>query len=280
MVLRSGTGLMGGLVARGSTCGVVTGGALGIALMRVEELDKDGEAAQLAIMKEAREYVNWFRQGFKTTICKERTGVDFYKITGQARYFLPNKVGKCIWQIRKASNYLNFSGTSPFEASIKNTANLNPETIHCATDVLKGVRESCGVGDEIVEKIAFVLDGGVALTGGVCGAMAGAVMSANLLFGWDIRKMSFPTTVKEFTRGCVSLLMKHPPKKPETLAIGKIIVNRLKGVDTSIECSHITGKTFSSWDDFQTHIHSSSSCQNLIKEAIKVASEVITHARP
>ncbi len=42
LALRSATGLEGGLVARGSTCGVVTGGALGIALMRVEELDKGG----------------------------------------------------------------------------------------------------------------------------------------------------------------------------------------------------------------------------------------------
>ncbi len=42
MALRSATGSEGGLVARGSTCGVVTGGALGIALMRVEELDKGG----------------------------------------------------------------------------------------------------------------------------------------------------------------------------------------------------------------------------------------------
>ena len=280
MALRSTTGLEGGLVACGSTCGVVTGGALGIALMRVEEVDKGGEAAQKAIMQEAREYVDWFQRGFKTTLCRERTSVNFYKTMGQLRYFLPNAVGRCLWHTGKATSYLNTLSTSPLQVSIKNTRNLNAETIHCATKVLKGVRESCGVGDEIVEKISFVLDGGVALSGGLCGAMAGAVMAVNLVFGWDIRKMSYPATIKEFVRGHVNLLRKHTSEKPETFAIGKDIMNRLRGMETSLECTQITGKTFSSWDDFQAHMHSSSSCQNLIKEAIKVACEAITHTQP
>jgi hypothetical protein len=280
MALRSATGLEGGLVARGSTCGVVTGGALGIALMRIEELDKGGEAAQLAVMKEAREYVDWFQRGFKTTLCRERTSVDFYKTLGQLRYFLPNAVGRCMWHTGKATSYLNSLSTSPLKVSIKNTTNLNPETIHCATNVLTGVRESCGVGNDIVEKIAFVLDGGVALSGGLCGAMAGAVMAANLVFGWDIRKMSYPATIKEFVRGHVNLLRKHTSEKPETFAIGKDIMNRLRGMEASLECSHITGKTFSSRDDFQAHMRSSSPCQSLIKEAVKVACEAITHALP
>ncbi len=280
IVLRSVTGLEGGLVARGSTCGVVTGGALGIALMRVNEIDKGGEAAQKAIMQEAREYIDWFQNGFKTTLCRERTSVDFYKTFGQLRYFLPNAVGRCLWHTGKATSYLNSLSTSPLQVSIKNSTNLDAETIHCATKVLKGVRESCGVGDEIVEKITFVLDGGVALSGGLCGAMAGAVMAANLVFGWNIRKMSYPTTIKEFVRGHVNLLRKHTSEKPETFAIGKDIMNRFRGMETSLECSHITGKTFSSWDDFQTHLHSSCSCQDLIKEAIKVTCNVITHALP
>jgi hypothetical protein len=259
---------------------VVTGGVLGIALMRVDELDKGGEAAQLAVMKEAGEYVDWFKEGFKTTLCRERTSVDFYKTMGQLRYFLPNAVGRCLWHTGKASSYLNFLNTSPLKVPIKNTIGMNLETIHCAIKVLTGVRESCGVGDEIVEKIAFVLDGGVALSGGLCGAMAGAVMAVNLVFGWDIRTMSYPATIREFVRGHVNLLRKHTTGKHETFAIGKDIMNRLRGMETSLECSHITGKTFSGWDDFQAHLHSSGACQNLIKGAIKIACESITHALP
>jgi hypothetical protein len=231
-------------------------------------------------MKEAGEYVDWFRKGFKTTLCRERTSVDFYKTFGQLRYFLPNAVGRCLWHTGKAGSYLNSVSTSPLEVATKNATAMNPETIHCATKVLAGVRETCGVGDEIVEKIAFVLDGGVALSGGLCGAMAGAVMAVNLVFGWDIRTMSYPATIREFVRGHVNLLRKLPSNKPETFAMGKGIMNRLRGMETSLECSHITGKTFSGWDDFQAHVYSSNSCQNLINGAIRIACESITHSLP
>jgi hypothetical protein len=279
-VLKSATGLEGGLVASGSTCGVVTGGALGIALMRIDDLETGGVAAQHAIMQEVREYVDWFRNGFATTLCRERTSVDFYKTMGQIRYLLPTGVGRCLWHTGKAASRLKSLSTYPLRFPIKGSTDQKAEPIHCATKVLTGVRESCGVGNQIVEKIAFVLDGGVALTGGLCGAMAGAVMAANLVFGWDIRKMSYPSTIKEFVRGHVNLLRKRPSDKPETFAIGKDILNRLRGMEASLECSHITGKTFSDWNDFQAHMHSSDSCRNLIQEAIKTACEAITHAKP
>ena len=279
-VLRSATGLEGGLVACGSTCGVVTGGALGIALMREKALDEGGEAARLAIMKEAREYVEWFQKNFKTTLCRERTSIDFYKTKGQIRYFLPDAVGKCLWHSGKASSQLNFLSTTPPDVSIKNSTDQNSESIHCATKVLEGVHASCGIGDLFLEKIAFVLDGGVALSGGVCGAMAGAVMATNIVFGWDIRKMSYPKTIKEFVRGHVNLLRKHPSGKPETFAIGRDVMNHLRSKETMLECSRITGKIFAGWDDFQAHIHSSIPCQNLIKEAITAAVQAITRHRP
>ncbi|HOD72432.1 MAG TPA: C-GCAxxG-C-C family protein, partial [Deltaproteobacteria bacterium] len=64
MALRSATGLEGGLVARGSTCGVVTGGSLGLALTRIDEIDAEGEVARRRIMEEVRDYVHWFRDSF------------------------------------------------------------------------------------------------------------------------------------------------------------------------------------------------------------------------
>lgn len=103
-------------------------------------------------------------------------------------------------------------------------------------------------------------------------------MSANLILGWDIRNMSYPTTVKEYVRGNLNLLRKHSSKKPETFAIGKVIINRLRGLETKLECSNITGKTFLDWDDFQDFIHESNSCKNLIKEAINVAGDAVTSA--
>lgn len=275
LALRAATGLEGGLVACGSTCGVVTGGALGIALMRMNGLEDMREETRSAVMKEAREYVDWFHDSFRTTLCRERTSVDFYRMKGQLRYFLPDAVGKCLWHTGKAASRLNFMSRKQTVDSDESAAGQDSESVHCAAEVLQGVRESCGAGDAFLEKIAFVLDGGVALSGGVCGAMAGAVMAANLVFGWDIREMSYPRTIREFVRGHLNLLKRLPSESPETFTIGREIMRRLRVREPVLECSCITGRTFSGWDDFQTHVRSSSRCRSLIDEAIDAAVQAI-----
>jgi hypothetical protein len=275
ITLRSVTGLEGGLVACGSTCGVVTGGALGIALMRSKEIDDNGEEAQKNIMMETREYVEWFHRNFKTTLCRERTNADFYKASGMLGYFLPGAMGKCFWHMGKASSYMKSLSLTPLDVSGKNTAQRNSESIHCATKVLEEARKISGIGDALLEKISFVLDGGVALSGGLCGAMAGAVMAMNLVFGWDVRTMSYPKIIKEFVRGHINLLRHEISEKDETFAIGKEIMNQLRNMEPLLECSRITGRTFSDWDDFQAHIQASASCRNLITEAAAIAVQTI-----
>jgi len=275
LVLRSATGLEGGLVARGSTCGVVTGGALGIALVRAKSADG---TARRAIMGEARAYVDWFQSSFGTTLCRERSSADFYKVGGQLRYLLPGGVGRCFWHAGKAVGYLNSLGAAP--SPVAGTASRRDSgSIHCAAKVLEGVRASCGVGDDLLQDISFVLDGGVALSGGLCGAMAGAVMAVNLVFGWDIRRMSFPGTVREFLRGHVNLLRKRAPDNPETFSIGRDMMMRLLNGGAGLECSRIIGRNFSGWDDFQDHMHSSGSCRTLVDESVGAAVQAITRHR-
>lgn len=278
MALKGATGLEGGLVARGSTCGVVTGGALGMALAKIDEIET--EDAQRRVMGEVRGYVHWFRDSFGTTLCRERTGVDFYTLSGQLRYLLPgDRVGRCLWHIGKAASHLKrhiavtrFRTESPEGSS--------GQARHCATEVLRGVRRASGTGNEVLEKIAFVLDGGVGLTGGVCGALAGAVMAANLAYGWDIRSMSQAKTIKEFVAGHLNLLRKKQASGRETFAIGKQILASLDGRAGRLDCASITGKTFSGWDDFQSHMNTSGSCSELIERAILVSSEAIVRHRP
>src|SRR3990172_11133924 len=45
-LLKAVAGLLGGIVCRGSTCGVVSGGAFGLALMQDDALQKDGLEAE------------------------------------------------------------------------------------------------------------------------------------------------------------------------------------------------------------------------------------------
>ena len=63
------------------------------------------------------------------------------------------------------------------------------ESIHCAQRVLKGIREHTGVGDDLLEQLSFVFDGGIGLQGGACGALAGAIecqtITGQKFSGWS-----------------------------------------------------------------------------------------------
>ncbi len=278
--LRSATGLEGGLVGCGSTCGVVSCGALGIALMRMGEVDADGDSARRRVMNEVREYVNWFRESFGTTLCRERSGVDFYRVSGQLRYLLPgDRVARCMWHMGKATSYLSQHRTPPRIRAGNMEEHPLHKARHCAAEVLSGVRASCGIGDTMLEEISIVLDGGVGCTGGVCGAVAGAVMAVNLAFGWDIRSMGTPETALEFLKGHVNLLKRKRSPSRETFSIGKELIGRLRESLPSLECARIAGRTFSGWDDFQSHMRSSAACRNIVHRAADIASEIISSHR-
>lgn len=277
-VLKAATGLEGGMVARGSTCGVVSGGSLGIALMHIDDVRARGVAAQKDVLKRAGEYIDWFQDRFGTTLCRERTGVDFHEPKGQLRYFLPGeRVIRCLWHINQAMQYIYVRervDPDPFPESLESG---DGEPVHCATTVLKGIREHSGVGYGLLEDIAFVLDGGVGLRGGVCGAMAGAVMAVNLVYGWDIRSMLPPVTIKKFVDGHLNLLRRHPKGMPETFAIGREVVNACRQKALSMECREITGKPFAGFDDFQEHMRTSETCREIIERAIEAGTRALEH---
>ena len=274
VMLRAATGLEGGMVASGSTCGVVTGGALGVALM------EGPMGSHQETMKRVSDYVDWFQNNFATTLCRERTGVDFYKTKGQLRYFLPGeRVGRCLWHIGKAMAHISSLRDEPFSLKGEQARESPADDIHCAQAVLKGVRDKTGVGDDLLEKASFVLDGGVAYKGGACGAIAGAVMAINLAFGWNIREMSYARTIKNFVVGHTNLLRKHPKAMPEPFAIGKGLVRTLRAKAGSLECRQIVGRRFEGQDDFRAHIRSSQTCAEIIKAAVEEATEAIEKYR-
>ena len=76
-VLKAFTGLEGGVVASGSTCGVVTGGALGLAMLHDNVLQERGIAAEAGVLSLIGEYVRWFEESYGSSFCRDRTGVDF-----------------------------------------------------------------------------------------------------------------------------------------------------------------------------------------------------------
>ena len=146
------------------------------------------------------------------------------------------------------------------------------EPIHCAQQVLKGIKEQTGIGDDLVEQLAFVFDGGIGLKGGACGALAGAIMGVNLLIGMDVRDMTYSNILKAFVVGHINLLTNKPVTKPEPFNLGKEIVKSFKKEAGALECQTITGQKFSGWSDFQNYISSSEKCSALMELAKDQAS--------
>lgn len=280
-VLKAYTGLEGGVVGSGSTCGVVSGGAMGLAISHYDELMTNGLPAQIGILSLIGDYVKWFENNFDSALCKDRSGVDFYKAMGQIRYLIPgDKVVKCMWHIRCAIRHLYSCHKKELPEVNTNGGNNKEEPVHCAEQVLKGIRRNTGIGNDNLEHLAFIFDGGVGLQGGVCGALAGAIMGINLLLGLNIRDTSYYQSVRDFAVGHINLLRNNPVRKPEPFNVGKQIVQQFKKEAGSMECNTITESNFSEWSDYQHHIKSSNKCSELIAFSIDEASRAIERYKP
>ncbi len=281
LLLRCVTGLEGGVVAGGSTCGVITGGSLGMAQVWEKATRRD-PASSPEFMALVRRYVEWFARTFGTTLCSERTGIDFYTTAGQVRYFLPgDRVLRCISHIGSAVAYLReeagrFSEDARSETGVRG---VRAEGIGCATTVLANVRLRTGLGDPRIERAAGALSGGVGLSGGVCGALVGAVMGINLLVGMDVRRMNRLSVMRDFAVGHVNLLLRRPRWMPEPFGIGREIVCRFSEQAPSRQCRLIVGREFSSPARLSAFLSSSPTCSDLIAVSSNLACAAIERWR-
>jgi C_GCAxxG_C_C family probable redox protein len=275
-LIKAVTGLEGGCVACGSTCGVLTGGALGIAMGYESDDAESGIMAQKRALQQVGEYVGWFETAYGTSLCRERTRTNFYSVWSQLKYFFTfYRLSGCFRHMYGAMRYLYQNQSI---APITGAQDENPgETLHCAQKVLKGIREKTNIGNRQLENLSFVFDGGVGLTGGLCGALAGAITGINLVLGMPVRNMSYWKTIKGFGVGHVNLLMDRPSGKPEPFKAGKQVMQKFKEIAGSTECRDISGERFTGWDSFQEFIQGSSRCQHLMDFAVDAACEIIRH---
>lgn len=280
-ILKAYTGLDGGVVASGSTCGVVSGGAMGLAISHYDELMINGLPAQVAVLSLIGGYTKWFEAIYGSTLCRDRSGVDFYKAKGQIRYLIPgDKTAKCMWHMRGAIRHLYSYHKKELPAVNMNNSENEDEPIHCAKKVLEGIREQTGIGNDNLEQLSFIFDGGIGLQGGVCGALAGAIMGINLLLGLNIHDTSYYQSVKAFVVGHINLLRNKPVLSPEPFNVGKQIVQKFREEAGGMECKVITEKEFSGWSEYQSYVKSSIKCEGLIALATNEASKVIEMYRP
>lgn len=246
------TGLAGGMVNNGSTCGVVIGSGISLAMLRDKELAgkwTDWDVVQL--LKEIKEHVNWFEGKYGTSLCRERPELTHEKITVLG-LLNPIKAKGCV--SRASASMDRLSQTPRKQDDLINAHEKTGEVLwceHCAANVLAKIRQETGIGSLFLERVSIALDGGIGLNGGGCGALAGGIMALGLAFALDTSQLD-PTQLRNVFRSMDAMFF----RKASQLTNGFIDQFQF------LECSRLTGKNFADWEEFRTH-RSSNACDQI-----------------
>ncbi len=262
-LIKALTGLAGGILNNGSTCGVVIGGAISTAMIRDHELAGRWTLEdEIKLLEEIRRDVAWFEHKFNTCLCRERDDLSYQRIT-VIGLLNPRKVKGCVARTGASMIYFleKHEGANDEAGSQWPKGEARP-CDHCAQTILKEVRKETGVGNEKLEQISVALDGGIGLSGGGCGALSGALMALGLQYALDPKKTD-PKQLRNIYRSMDSVFFSK----------AKTLVNRFIKKFGYLECSRLTGKKFQDWDDF-SDFRNSSSCDDinhfLIEETVAI----------
>jgi hypothetical protein len=270
--------LEGGGASEGSTCGVVSGGCLSITLAHLADILSGSAGKGEDLYKRLKEYTDWFESDFESTLCRNRCGVDVKEFSGFMDYIFTGKVvTRCVNHIGIAVYKLIDLINRPLEGGGEVTAmdiRLAESGGYCAADVLRGIRTDMGCGNLFMERLSMALDGGIGLSGGMCGALAGALLPMGMIWGIDPRKEGLIGTLVPFVKGHINLYFER--SEPELWAVANPFVREFAKKYGSMECRDIVGRSFESGVELAEHIDASSRCAD-IKDWCRVrASELIS----
>lgn len=244
-LLSAVTGLAGGIYNRGSTCGVLFGTSINYAMIRDSELANWTLTDQVTLLSTIRAYVDWFEAKYGSSLCRERTELDFQTIKGKVGLLIPEKAKGCVSQTAKSIRY--FITTEP-QAVVEEVR--CESSFHCAQAVLQKVRQLTGVGDDSIERISIALSGGIGLSGGGCGALAGGIMALGLQHGSGHKKDNADRLLNIF---------RSMPRKFSRMT--NTLIDNFEAEYGALECNLITGRRFDDYCDFQAY---SPHCSSLI----------------
>ncbi len=273
----AGCPLEGGGASEGSTCGVVTGGCMAIVLAHLADV-LGGEAGKgEALYQRLREYTTWFEESFGSTLCRERSGVNVNEVVGFMDYLFTGKVvTRCVNHIGKAVTRLIELMNLPLEGGGEASeldGRLAAGGGYCAAEVMRGIRGETGHGSLYLERLSTALDGGAGLSGGLCGALGGALLSFGLVWGMDPRKEGIIGTLVPFVRGHVNLYMGR--SEAELWAVANPFLREFKQRFGSLECRDITGRRFGDGTGLAEHMEASELCAEIKEWCRARATELI-----
>lgn len=271
-VLKSIAGCTGGLLGKGSSCGVVFSGALSLAMLMDSKLSEWKPEDEVKLHALIKDYINWWHERYGTIQCRERVKLNLWKRRGVMGLFLPQNLYRCLSHTSKAMKHLySIKDTSPEIDSSQFTGFSN--SFHCARAVFEEVRKSTSVGNPRLERISVALDGGIGLQGGACGAITGAIMAISLHSGANYMESSMLKNTRTFYKSAKKQRKMKPADSNAVFVGGRKIIEGFLEQTGTLECKDITNTKFNNWKEFQQFGASSEKCKELIdfsaKEAIK-----------
>ncbi len=277
------TGLAGGILNNGSTCGVVIGGAVGSAMIRDRELCGQWTLEdEIQLLREISADVFWFENRFDTALCRERAELNYERITALG-LLNPQKAKGCVARAGASmehfvekydsaqENNRTSARSADFAQSRETLDSVKPkaETCaaktaeHCAQKILREIRAKTEIGSEQLERISVALDGGMGLSGGGCGALSGALMALGLKYALDTKNTE-PDKLRNIYRATDS----------EFFRMAKILVSAFIKEFEYFECSKLTGVKFKDWAEF-SDFRNAASCDTLDKFLVEKTVEII-----
>lgn len=198
-----------------------------------------------------QEFTGWFEDRFGSTLCNDLCREEMGSLAGTAAWLLKGKaLSRCCYLVGRANAKAVELMDSPLERKKPSAIDrrLAASGGYCAADVLAGVRADAGVGSLYLEQLSMALDGGVGLSGGLCGALAGSILPLALIDGVNR-----------------SFLFRMAPFKDKTSvwSAGNRLMAEFKQRFGSLECGSLTGCSFTGGIELAAHIGKSPDCAEI-----------------
>ncbi len=254
MVRSAVTGLAGGINNNGSTCGVIFGGALNIATMQVVNNEDWTVDQEVDLINKISNYVNSFEDKFGSSLCRDRTGLNFRSFRGKIGLMHPKTAKGCVRQTEWAMEYV--LNTVKTDINTSEIISIN----HCHTPIFDKFKEKYPYIDfEYLEKLSSGLSGGIGLSGGGCAALSAAIM----ILGFRYRKEVSNNRKSNFLRITDSLFTKKTNK----------MIDSFIEEFGSLECSKLTSNSFDSIKEFN-NFRSNNNCDLINQFLIEYLSDM------
>lgn len=250
------TGLAGGINNNGSTCGVIWGGALNLAVMHRAASQSWDISNEINLIHDVQKFVNSFEQKFGSSLCRDRTCLDLKKFTGKIGLLIPSKVKGCVRQTAWAMNYVSKSTINSSESSINSID-------HCSTSIFEEIKLRTGINDLYLQQLSTGLSGGIGLSGGGCSALSAAIMLLGLKYG-----------NKDLEYGKRRNPLRWSP--PKFMKSANNLITLFKEKFGSLECRDITNTTFKNIENFNEY-RSQGHCNEINKFLIDFMAKALTN---